>query len=59
LPSISKKVRWRAVRPTESMSVVRKHFCTVVSLAAGGGSNPRKYGFNGCIPAVVRRTDGS
>ena len=41
------------------MSVVLKHFCTVVSRAAGGSSCPRKYGFSGCIPAVVRRTDGS
>src|SRR5215208_353204 len=59
LPSISKKVRCRAVNPTFSMSVVRKHFWQLVSRFAGGSSSPRKYGLNGCIPAVVRRTDGS
>jgi hypothetical protein len=58
-PSISKNVRCRAVRPTSSMSVVRKHFWTVVSRCAGGSSWPRKYGLSGCIPAVVRSTDGS
>ena len=35
------------------MSGVRKHFCTVVSNGAGGGSLPRKNGISGCIPAVV------
>ena len=36
--------------------VVRKHFWTVVSLAGGSSS---QYGFSGCMPAVVRSTDGS
>ena len=37
------------------MSGVRKHFWTVVSSSAGGGSRPRKNGISGCIPAVVSR----
>jgi hypothetical protein len=41
------------------MSVARKHFCTVTSRFDGGLSRPRKYGFSGCIPAVVRSTEGS
>ena len=45
------------MRPTSSMSTVRKHFCTVIERGAGGGSSwPRKYRFSGCIPAVVIRT---
>ena len=59
LPSISKKVRCRAVLPTSSMSVVRKQRWQVVSRRLGGSSSPRKYGFSGCMPAVVRSTDGS
>ena len=42
LPIISKKVRWRAVFPTSSMSPVRKHFWTDVARGAGGCSTPRK-----------------
>ena len=45
--------------PTFSMSVVRKHFWHEVSRATGGSSSPRKYGLNGCMPAVVSSTDGS
>src|SRR4051794_23788516 len=41
------------------MSVVRKHFWIDVSRGPGGCCWPRKYGLNGCIPAVVRSTDGS
>src|SRR5690349_25123010 len=41
------------------MSVVRKHFWIEVSRAPGGCCWPRKYGLNGCIPAVVSSTDGS
>src|SRR3712207_5685963 len=41
------------------MSVVLKHFWTVTRRLDGGRSSPRKYGLSGCIPAVVRRTDGS
>ena len=41
-PSISKNVRCEPSSPTSSMSGVRKHFCTVVSNGAGGGSRPRK-----------------
>src|SRR4051812_9031667 len=41
------------------MSTVRKHFWHDVSRWLGGFSSPRKYGLNGCIPAVVRSTDGS
>jgi hypothetical protein len=59
LPSISKKVMWRAVRPTSSMSGVRKHFWHEVRRGAGGSSTPAKYGLNGCMPAVVSSTEGS
>ena len=45
--------------PTLSMSVVRKHFWTVVSRGWGGVSSPRKYGTSGCIPAVVSSTEAS
>src|SRR3954451_10499162 len=41
------------------MSTVRKQRCTSVMRDAGGSSSPRKYGLNGCIPAVVSRTEGS
>src|SRR3954451_14562056 len=59
LPSISKNVRWRVVRPTWSMSGVRKHFWQLVSRLCGGFSRPWKYGLSGCMPAVVSSTDGS
>src|SRR3954471_18596303 len=58
-PSISKKVRWRVVVPTWSMSGVRKHFWQLVSRWCGGFSRPWKYGLSGCMPAVVSSTDGS
>src|SRR3954470_21577103 len=58
-PSISKQVRWRVVVPTLSMSGVRKHFWQLVSRWCGGFSRPWKYGFSGCMPAVVSSTDGS
>ena len=45
--------------PTFSMSVVRNDFWHEVSLRDGGSSSPRKYGLNGCMPAVVSRTVGS
>ena len=45
--------------PTWSMSLVRKHFCELVMRRAGGSPAPRKYDFSGCIPAIVRRTEGS
>ena len=41
------------------MSVVRKTFWQEVSLTCGGFSSPRKYGWKGCMPAVVSSTDGS
>src|SRR4051794_6281177 len=41
------------------MSTVRKHFWHDVSRWLGGFSSPRKYGLKGCIPAVVRSTEGS
>ena len=47
------------VLPTFSMSVVRKHFWTVVRRGCGGVSSPRKYGTSGCMPAVVSSTDAS
>src|SRR5918911_1309564 len=41
------------------MSGVRKHFCTVVVVGAGGVSRPRKYGICGCIPALVSSVERS
>ena len=45
--------------PTFSMSTVRNDFWHEVSRRLGGSSSPRKYGLNGCMPAVVSRTVGS
>jgi hypothetical protein len=59
LPSISKKVMCRTVRPTFSMSVVRNAFCDEVARGEGGSCWPRKYGLNCTIPAVVRSREGS
>jgi hypothetical protein len=42
LPSISKNVRWRFVRPTFSMSVVRNDFWQELSRREGGSSSPEK-----------------
>ncbi|GBD12646.1 hypothetical protein HRbin24_00659 [bacterium HR24] len=58
LPSISKKVRWD-VSPTDSMSVVRKHFWTVVRRLCGGCACPMKYGLKGTMPALVNSRVGS
>ncbi len=45
--------------PTWSMSFVRKHFWHEVMRCEGGSAEPRKYAFSGCMPAIVRRTEGS
>ena len=45
--------------PTTSMSTVRNDFWQDVSRRLGGSSSPRKYGLNGCMPAVVSSTVGS
>ena len=45
--------------PTSSMSGVRKQRWQEVSRGAGGVSRPRKYGWKGCMPAVVSSTLGS
>ena len=42
-----------------SMSGVRKHFWIEVARAQGAGSSPTKYGLNGTMPAMVKRTEGS
>ncbi len=42
-----------------SMSAVRKVFWQLAARACGGCSEPRKYGFSGCIPAIVNSADGS
>jgi hypothetical protein len=39
--------------PTESISVVRKHFWQEASRGAGGFCNPKKYGLICTMPAVV------
>ena len=41
------------------MSVVRKTFWYVVSRVAGGSFWPRKYGFRGCMPALMSSVDVS
>ena len=41
------------------MSGVRKHFWHDVTRSRGGFSSPRKYGLNGCMPAIVNRVDVS
>ena len=45
--------------PMISMSGVRKHFWMLVARGQGAGSSPRKYGLNGTMPAIVKRTEGS
>src|SRR5580704_16501060 len=42
-----------------SMSGVRKHFWIEVARGHGACSSPKKYGLNGTIPAIVKRTEGS
>ena len=59
MPSISKNVRWRASRPTFSMSLVRITFCEVTARRYGGSAWPRKYGMNWFIPAFVRSSPDS
>jgi len=57
LPSISKKVWWRLVKPTFSRSLclppARTHFCAVVALVYSRFSRPRKTSLNWFIPAFV------
>ncbi len=45
--------------PTCSMSGVRKHFWQEASRWLGGFPSPRKYGLNGCMPAIVSRVEVS
>jgi len=65
LPSISKNEWWRSVTPTFSTSLIRRHFCAVVtrcqvpSWPANLGVAPRKYGLNCTIPALVNMRVGS
>ena len=47
------------VLPTSSMSGVRTHFWQLVARLKGGWTWPRKYGLNGCIPALTRSRVGS
>src|ERR1700722_14262522 len=42
-----------------SMSGVRKHFWIDVARDHGAGSSPTKYGLNGTMPAIVKRTEGA
>src|SRR6266404_2334927 len=57
LPSISKKVWWRLVKPTFSRSLclppARTHFCAVVARVYSRFSRPRKTSLNWFIPAFV------
>jgi len=59
LPHIWKKVPWRLVWPTSSMSLVRMHFCTEAARGHGAFWVPTKYGMKGTIPAMVNRIEGS
>src|SRR5450756_715266 len=42
-----------------SMSVVRRHFCTVVARVKPKSRTPRKTGLNCTMPALVSSSDGS
>src|SRR5713226_1839201 len=57
LPSISKKVWWRLVKPTFSRSLclppARTHFCAVVAREYSRFSSPRNTSLNWFIPAFV------
>ncbi len=59
MPHIWKKVPWRTVLPTSSMSPVRMHFWTEVARVYGGSSRAVRYGMNGTMPATVNNSDGS
>ena len=41
------------------MSYVRKIFWMLTIRFAGGCFLPRKYGTSGCMPALVKKTEGS
>src|SRR5439155_11054273 len=52
------------VRQTHVVEVVllppaRTAFCAVVTRSAGGASRPRNQRFIGCIPAMMKRVEGS
>ena len=47
------------MEPIRSMSTVRKHFWQSVRRGCGGSSRPRKYGFSGCMPALISSVEGS
>ncbi len=47
------------VRPDDLDVGVRKHFWMEVARGHGAGSSPTKYGLNGTMPAMVKRTEGS
>src|SRR6266404_4884965 len=63
LPSISKKVWWRLVKPTFSRSLclppARTHFCAEVALSYSRFSRPRKTSLNWFMPALVKSRVGS
>src|SRR5260221_7754019 len=63
VPSISKKVLWRLVKPTFSRSLclppARTHFCAEVALSYSRFSSPRKTSLNWFIPALVKSRVGS
>ena len=59
MPSISKKVSWKAVLPTLSMSPVRMHFWQVVARVNAGSPIPRNSRLNWFIPAGVNKTVSS
>src|SRR6266699_2865475 len=63
LPSISKNVWWRLVKPTFSRSLclppARTHFCAVVALLYSRFSRPRNTSLNWFIPALVKSSVGS
>ena len=59
LPSISKNVWCRAVKPTLSRSGTRRHFCDVVMRFHGSVPLPRNMSLNWFMPAPVNSSVGS
>ena len=45
--------------PTLSMSGVRNTFWQVTSRFCGGASMPSRYGFSGCMPAMISSVEVS
>src|SRR5699024_11751839 len=59
LPSISKKVWWRAVKPTFSISFVRIAFCAFTIFGFSGITRPSKYFFSVATPELIHSRESS